>query len=212
MLLPFLTPRTLTVEDELVSALRGGNEVRARELLLDGLNVNGLYPIRPGSPSLDPVLRFANERPSLCRMLIDMGADPNIPGMDGMTPLDEACCLDADFVPEVIEILVKGGANIDSPPGRSSPLHLAALHGREPAVRTLLRFGADKNKRNERGESPVHVALKVPRGPHKEVIKALIEAGADLTLKNADGVSAEDAIRSMKLNNLLPDKLIETPD
>jgi len=53
---------------------------------------------------------------------------------------------------------------------------LSSYHGHAPLVRLLLRHGADPNRLNDRGQSPLAgVVFK----NEAEVIKVLLEGGAD---------------------------------
>ena len=40
-------------------------------------------------------------------------------------------------------------------------LHAAAYHGNRKAVSTLLKLGADPNQTDYRGQSPLHLALRL---------------------------------------------------
>eukprot|EP00982_Pelagococcus_subviridis_P015521 31407-Pelagococcus_subviridis.AAC.5 len=55
------------------------------------------------------------------------------------------------------------------------PLHKAASNGHEAVVRALIEAGADVNKANDNGTTPLFIAAQ--KG-HEAVVKALMEAGA----------------------------------
>ena len=65
----------------------------------------------------------------------------------------------------------------DDLPRGSSPLMVAARHGRAETVRQLRRAGALVNARAQNGWTPLHVAAAFGQ---VEVIEALAEAGEDL--------------------------------
>lgn len=73
---------------------------------------------------------------------------------------------------------VEHGLQIDvADAAGNSLLMLAAYHDRADTVQTLLRLGADPDRRNIRDQSPIAGALF--KGAD-EVVTALVEAGADL--------------------------------
>ena len=71
-----------------------------------------------------------------------------------------------------------------------TPLHLAAFFGRDEAVRLLLERGADVHavSKNPTANTPLHAAAV--RG-HVAVVGLLLERGADLTVREAQGRTAE---------------------
>ena len=56
-------------------------------------------------------------------------------------------------------------------------------------VQALVDAGADKDKANNEGETPLYGAAW---GGHTEVVQALLDAGADWTKKTQDGKTAMD--------------------
>ncbi|HYO08958.1 MAG TPA: ankyrin repeat domain-containing protein [Tepidisphaeraceae bacterium] len=56
-----------------------------------------------------------------------------------------------------------------------TPLHLAARDGRLAAAQLLLSRGADVNARNDRGDTPLHMAVAYP-----QMAEVLIRSGADV--------------------------------
>ena len=85
----------------------------------------------------------------------------------------------------IIRVLARNGADpngrmrylIEECPAMATPLHIAAVHGREAATRALLEAGADPNPRNDEGiPAPLHLAAG---GGRLEIARALLEHGAD---------------------------------
>ena len=66
----------------------------------------------------------------------------------------------------------------------STPLHLAATHGREEAVRVLLEFEADQNLCNTDGKSALYLAAEEGK---RHVLHVLLEGGSDVTLASETG-------------------------
>ena len=71
-----------------------------------------------------------------------------------------------------------------------SPLHAAVQQGRVEVIRVLLAAGAEPNKVDNHGNSPLWTAvLSAPRAVQIEIITALLAAGADSDHKNRAGRS-----------------------
>eukprot|EP00697_Spironema_sp_BW2_P002458 gnl/Spiro4/13273_TR7049_c0_g1_i2.p1 gnl/Spiro4/13273_TR7049_c0_g1~~gnl/Spiro4/13273_TR7049_c0_g1_i2.p1 ORF type:complete len:145 (+),score=12.05 gnl/Spiro4/13273_TR7049_c0_g1_i2:241-675(+) len=84
-----------------------------------------------------------------------------------------------------VQRLVAEGADLDSTDssvyGRT-PLHWACCQNADPSIAIfLLERGADPNALDEYGESPLFYAC---RYGHADLVRALIECGADVNLSN----------------------------
>ena len=92
------------------------------------------------------------------QLLVDLGADTNSVNKHGQTPLHAAAGGEKDC-PEVCEILLKHGANINAVDvDESQLLHLACKRGHEETMKLLLSYGADTNAVNKCGQTPLHTA------------------------------------------------------
>lgn len=86
-----------------------------------------------------------------------------------------------------LEAMIAAGlpANLSDTKGNSL-LMLAAYHGHEDTARMLLRRGADPDRRNDRGQTPLGgVAFK----GHLPLVRLLIEAGAQVDADQGGGRS-----------------------
>lgn len=87
--------------------------------------------------------------------------------------------------PEMIELLIKGGAevNIENHFG-DSPLLQAVYRGHHGLVELLIEYGADLNHKNRFGDTPLREAV------NRDLIvmaKLLIERGAELDAQSKSG-------------------------
>lgn len=133
------------------------------------------------------------------KRLIDAGADPNYALPDKVKVLIVAASYKSTAAAAA---LVDGGANpnIVDRTG-NTPLHVASQAGELELLKKLLAKGSDPNARTEksRGGGPVAFfrALGGEQTPlllaakfnHVDVMRALIEAGADTKLKAQDGTT-----------------------
>jgi len=112
------------------------------------------------------------------------------PSNDPQEILDEALSWAArnDRV-EALDVLVACGASVDADVYRGTALAWAAACGRTRAILGLLALGADPNGRGtfggpEHGDgtTPLHHAAE---GGHLDAIRALLDSGADPTVRDA---------------------------
>ncbi|MBI3789780.1 MAG: ankyrin repeat domain-containing protein [Gemmatimonadetes bacterium] len=197
-----LSPLVYAVQQDL-RGVRGTSEedqLEAVRALLDaGADPNAAAPLPDGSDSI-PALYFpcAAGNVALARLLLERGAKPT----DGESLYHaaqhghEAC----------LALLVAFGADVHRGPARhgNTPLHFLVAHTpgnriTETALRGmqwLLEHGADPNvpsyagrqKQPQAGETPLHRAAAV--GHDIAVLRALVDAGADVNLRRDDGATA----------------------
>jgi ankyrin repeat protein len=147
------------------------------------VNADGGYYVRP------LVATLAGEHLQTAYLLRHNGADLDVRGEDGRTPL-HAAAYSGNF--EVVRILIEydpAHINARNKFG-STPLHRASVgHNFKDGsvVRLLLEHGADINAQNVIGRTPLHVASY---DGALEVVRLLLEYGADVEVKNNDGQTA----------------------
>jgi ankyrin repeat protein len=192
------------------AAMRGHKELV--ELLLDKgarIDAQGRFP---GGTPLHYAIENSHEE--IVELLIASGADVNERNLYEWTPLHEAVrskCKDIvallidnganinagaqwNYTPihyaawsrntEMIELLVEKGADINAKDEWDwTPLHYMAQHDYyRDMVEFLIAKGADVNAKNNEGQTPVDVAVSQN---HSEIVKLLIEKGADVSLHAA---------------------------
>jgi len=147
--------------------------------------------------------------------------------LDGVTPLHEAAASNRN--PAVVTALVLAGAEVDTgrprdaaavpiehagtflteiaianitDPGQESPLHLAALGNRNPAIiETLVALGADLESRGRDGRTALHMAAR--SNPH--AFLALLALGADDTVVDDEGLTPWDYAKENSALRGLPE-------
>lgn len=96
---------------------------------------------------------------------------------------------------KIVQLLLKNGAapNAQNPSDLNrTPLHVAV--GRDLAiVKELLSQLADVNATDDHGDTPLHVAVE---SRSTSILQALLEAGADRSIKNKNSETPEDRARS----------------
>ena len=126
--------------------------------------------------------------------LIDEGADVNTKGnypVPGITPL----IFNASLIPNlgVIQLLIEKGANVNATDdlGNTAIMWnvMSGVTDYE-ILRTLIKNGAKIDAANMHGTTPLMQVAD--RGFKPEILKILLDSGADVTLKDRDGKTALD--------------------
>ena len=109
------------------------------------------------------------------------------------------CCCAEYYLP-FARALVKAGANVDFRDRDSgySALFWAVVCGNPELVNLLLDHGADiniKSHRNTGGLTPLHQAVSIN---HDTEASILIQRGADLTIRDADGLTPLERAKRYK--------------
>ena len=157
------------------------------------------------------------------RALVEQGADKEKASNDGQTPLHLAASY---FHLNVVSFLVEQGADKEKTNNNGeTPLHLAArdlydsvnhVGGRRDydnhvggrrleVVRYLLEQGADRDKANNDGNTPLHLAAGGWDG-RLEIVKLLMVYGADLNARNNRGELPIDVARNEAIKQAIRDE------
>ncbi|KAH7407425.1 ankyrin repeat-containing domain protein [Cadophora sp. MPI-SDFR-AT-0126] len=145
----------------------------ARVLIAHGAAVE----LHTSSGELALAEAIANRSVSMVDLLLSSGISIHAAvDASGGTPLMAACCLD-DV--SLVRCLMRHGAGSTvecrDGEGETAAGVAAAWAGRE-VLECLVEMGADVNCRNERGETPLEIAVR--KGRPMEVVEVLLRAGA----------------------------------
>nr|XP_014284250.1 serine/threonine-protein phosphatase 6 regulatory ankyrin repeat subunit B [Halyomorpha halys] len=143
--------------------------------LVRGADVNQrISPYNETFLHFTPSIEITNE-------LLLFGADVNARDRYGQTPLYSAIANKKEL--KVIRALLNHGADINARDiNGETPLHCAMIDGKELAIiRELLRHRVDVNAIDNAGKTALHLAVRWGNGTNLEVMKELLEFGADIT-------------------------------
>ena len=133
------------------------------------------HPDRWGDPWLLHRASRLTGNPTIVRLLLQEGWDPNAPDDDGLTPLHEGA---RNSNPTVVSHLLDAGAKLNARDNEGyTPLHWAAAQsGNGRVVKVLLDRGADPFAESNDGRTPLHSALRYRADT--SVVARMLDAGA----------------------------------
>jgi len=117
------------------------------------------------------------------RRLLLIGVPP-CTDMEGNSPLDLAA------TPEVAQLLIEAGADVNAiGADGAQPIHAASFRGNLEVVKLLVKNGADVNSKGPGGATPLQFAAsmsdaKVKGADYAGLVRFLIEKGANVNAKN----------------------------
>jgi len=121
-----------------------------------------------------PILAASyNGNYEIVEFLLENGANPDVIDLYGYTPLSNAYYAD----PDMIELLLKNGANPDIEDLNYDRLLFDAIYNEDKElVDLLLYYGADANKANSYGETPIMIAEYYG---YNDIARTLMNYGAE---------------------------------
>ena len=133
-------------------------------------------PDRWGDPWLLHKASRLSANPTMVRLLLRQGWDPNAPDDDGRSPLHRGAL---NSNPMVVTHLLDAGADLNARDNEGyTALHWAAAQsGNDRVVKVLLDRGADPFAESNDGRTPLHSALRYRAEP--TVVSRMLDAGAD---------------------------------
>ncbi len=140
---------------------------------------------------------------TMVELLLRLGADPNAQDVGSHTPL---YCLAIESRTlgggDIVRVLARSGAHINAAGGvkHSSALHMAARRGNLEIAAALLDCGADIDRPDSLGDTPLRRAVNCGR---IQVASLLLARGADAHAKGSKGVTPLLAARTAAMKQLL---------
>ena len=172
----------------LINAAANGHEKCTLALLLARADVNSTNV----SNFYTPLTSAAERGQTAClKLLINAGADVNIPDPNGETPLIRAAWNGHE---ECVELLINSGADVNAIDcHRNSPIMCTAWRGYENCMDMLLRAGADVNAGENENTPLICSAWK----GHDRCVQLLIKSGVDV---NASWINGNTALMEAAAN------------
>jgi ankyrin repeat protein len=184
--------------EQLIKACSRGKIEEARRLIDQGADVNGRD--KAGDTPLTTAVRRG--KAEIVELLLAKGADPNLKDGLGDPPLYTAVKTWKKIA--IAKSLLDRGAdpNLAGQMG-NTPLIEVARWGETNLVTFLLKHGADPNKKGHLGATPLIAACITTSAGRTPTLKALIDGGADVTLKDQFGFTALTVAKRNKNEELV---------
>ncbi|XP_026320538.1 transient receptor potential channel pyrexia-like [Hyposmocoma kahamanoa] len=153
-----------TIEDEYTGLSLDWNDNILR------CSVTAYFPVvKPGWTPLH--VASAHAQLDIARLLLAVGADPNVVDKHGYTPLDVVCCANIDSedinvenFTGIIKTLLEAGGQFNTMKAEGinyvdTPLHMAVELKAVDTIKALLNSGASVVCLNKAGQTPLHVCV-----------------------------------------------------
>ena len=177
-----LAAATDTGDPRLVEAARSQDQKSVRAFVTQKTDVN----VRSSDGSTALLWSAHWNDVEIADLLLGAGADANAANDFRMTPLSEAC---TNGNAGLVRLLLKSGANPNSAIATGeTPLMTCAKSGAADAVRMLVEYGATVNAKEPSENQTALMWAAAER--HPDVMRALIEAHADLQANTKQGFTA----------------------
>ena len=170
---------------DLLAAAAKGDVVAVVRSLKSGVTID----IRDDAGRTPLLIATYNNHLGVARVLIDAGADVNAKDNIADTPYLYA---GAEGRIEILQLTLGAGANLrDTNRYGGTALIPAAHHGYPQAVKMLLDAGVAPDHINKLGWTALleAVILGDGRETHTEIVKLLVDGGADVNIADKDGVT-----------------------
>ena len=105
---------------------------------------------------------------------------------------------------DVMQLLLDHNADVYARDGGGdTALHCAALGGHPGNVHILLKLKLEVNSRNNKGSTPLHLASRCQAEGNTEVVRLLLDCGADVQLRNHRGQTASEVAHEYEQHEIV---------
>lgn len=174
-------------QSPLGKAINNEDGERVIKLIEEGVDVNGR-----DHRGLTPLgLAVCKKSIPIMKLLVEAGADPEGLDSHGQPPLFLAAS-GPDTETGELEFLIGAGASVNVPVEQGEmrmPLHQAVIENLVDKVRVLLGAGADVNAEDRDGRNAIFYACMVDGDMNEEIVRMLLEKGADPFWQNINGTT-----------------------
>lgn len=182
-----------TVEDpdfsKLMRAAADGNLTSVMNLVKQGSNVNARD--QAGRTAL--MYAIVSRDLDVVSFLLHSGANPNVRDLEGRTPLIVAA---GGSGPKVVSLLLASGADVNARSNSGRTALMEAAGARPLEVMPLLMAKADVNAQDANGMTAL---MEAAWKGDPDVVRSLLAAHADVTLRNKKGESALTIARERRI-------------
>lgn len=177
-------PPPLRSTGDVVTAVREEDEARVRALVAAGASLGARSAVL-GYTALH--IAAVKRSVALTRLLLELGADPNVLADRNACTLIAAVVYRAPI--EVLDLLAEHGAVASPNADGFGLLHAIAETDHAEYLAWGLANGQDLEARTRHGHTPLQVAAALG---HVAALRALLAAGADRAAKDPEGRTARD--------------------
>ena len=188
------------------AALNGHSEI-VRLLLANGSDIT--LKTRMGRNSLH--LAAINGQDEIVKLLIDNGINVDVLDNQGNSPLHIAA---VNGNTPIANLLIMKGAELELQGlNRWTPFLCATYYKNIDVARMLLKQGANINAVDKCGRTALHLVIKYWSWSHgqnldnscRELLKLLVDKGADLTIRDKKGISVLDLCKENYIGEFVLD-------
>ena len=183
----------------LIWAIQKNNPEMVELLIGKGADVNVV--VKYGNSPLTHAVDDKSINIKIIKDLLEAGANINHQNVRDRTAIN---IVSIDDNIEIAKLLLENNADVNiGDEYKDTPLHWASTFGRMEIVKLLLKNGANVNAIDNIGDTPLMWAARRNTDETYDLVKLLIDNGADRSIVNKKGQQAYEITSNFKLKKLL---------